>query len=285
MTWSSTRVDGLGLGLGEKADAAQIDAQHRNFDVAGQLGGAQEGAVATEHENQLAAFGGPLVGVDDLDLDPEGTHVVGRRGAPVRGRRPRPTARAVQSRCRRALSARGGPPRWPLRGRCAPPAGWCVRQLIADPPRRPAAPPVRAARPAAEWSVRDRSRRKYSTLPDGPGSGLAVTATVCQCSVGGAAGDGEHRVGAQLRIGDDAARAHTIPCRPRIAASPWERYRRRTDAHDVSAGSTVASEMNDRSATTRSTGPPIASAVSSRTLVRSSTVTRGSLRSDQASWP
>ena len=30
------------------------------------------------------------------------------------------------------------------------------------------------------------------------------------------------------------------------------------DAQDVSAGSTVASEMNDRSATTRSTGPPIA---------------------------
>ena len=33
--------------------------------------------------------------------------------------------------------------------------------------------------------------------------------------------------------------------------------------------------MNDRSATTRSTGPPMASAVSSRTLVRSMTITRG----------
>src|ERR1700756_5603647 len=56
-------------------------------------------------------------------------------------------------------------------------------------------------------------------------------------------------------------------------------------AHPISAGNTVASEMNDRSATTRSTGPPIAAGDRSRALVRSTTITRGSLRSDQASWP
>jgi hypothetical protein len=55
--------------------------------------------------------------------------------------------------------------------------------------------------------------------------------------------------------------------------------------HPASAGSTSRSEMNDRSPTTRSTGPPIISGVRSRTLVRSSTVTRSSVRSDQASWP
>lgn len=43
--------------------------------------------------------------------------------------------------------------------------------------------------------------------------------------------------------------------------------------------------MNDRSATTRSTRPPIASGVRPRALVRSRTTTRGSLRSDHASWP
>src|SRR5439155_9342154 len=54
----------------------------------------------------------------------------------------------------------------------------------------------------------------------------------------------------------------------------------------TSASRTVAREMNDRSAATRSTGssPTVASS-SARTFVRSSTCTRGSLRSDHASWP
>ena len=70
-------VDRVRLSLGEKPDTAQIDTQDGNFDIARQLGGAQECAVAAEHQHQLAAFGGPLVGVDDLDLGTEGTHVVG----------------------------------------------------------------------------------------------------------------------------------------------------------------------------------------------------------------
>ena len=90
-------VDGVGLGLGEEADTAQIHAQHRDFDVAGQFGGAQERAVAAEDENQLAAFGGALVGVDDLDFDPERAHVVGRKvHRPAvdrfRGQHPQPNA-------------------------------------------------------------------------------------------------------------------------------------------------------------------------------------------------
>ena len=72
-------VDGVGLGLGEKADAAEVHAEHRDLDVAGEFGGAQEGAVTAEHEHQLASFGGALVGVDHLDLDPECAHVVGRQ--------------------------------------------------------------------------------------------------------------------------------------------------------------------------------------------------------------
>ena len=45
------------------------------------------------------------------------------------------------------------------------------------------------------------------------------------------------------------------------------------------------SEMKDRSPTTRSTGSPTSSGVSSRMLVRSWTITRSSLWSDHASWP
>jgi len=47
----------------------------------------------------------------------------------------------------------------------------------------------------------------------------------------------------------------------------------------------MPSEMNDRSATVSSTGPPMSSGVSVRTFVRSSTVTRLSVRSAQASCP
>ncbi len=41
------------------------------------------------------------------------------------------------------------------------------------------------------------------------------------------------------------------PCRPRTVVSPWERYRRRPTRTTASAGSTVDSEMKDRSATTQ----------------------------------
>ncbi len=56
-------------------------------------------------------------------------------------------------------------------------------------------------------------------------------------------------------------------------------------AQDTRAGSTRDSGMKDRSATTRSTGRPTCSGPSVRTFVRSSTVTLGSVCSDQASWP
>src|SRR6185312_4434063 len=50
--------DVIGLGLGEEADAAEIDTQHGYFDVTGELGGAQKRPVAAEDEDQFAAFGG-----------------------------------------------------------------------------------------------------------------------------------------------------------------------------------------------------------------------------------
>ena len=51
----------------------------------------------------------------------------------------------------------------------------------------------------------------------------------------------------------------------------------------ASAGRTRRSGMNDRSATVRSTTPPISSGVSVRTFVRSKTWTRSSVRIGQAS--
>lgn len=81
------RVNGLGLGFGEEADAAQVDTQHRNAGVAGKFGRPQEGAVATQHEYQFATVGGHRVGVDDLDIDAQHPHIVGTQpqGALVDG--------------------------------------------------------------------------------------------------------------------------------------------------------------------------------------------------------
>ena len=72
-------VDVIGLGFGKETDAAEINAKHRYFDVACEFGGPQECPVAAEHEHQFAAFRRTLIGVDHLDLDPEGSHIVGRQ--------------------------------------------------------------------------------------------------------------------------------------------------------------------------------------------------------------
>src|SRR5439155_6721900 len=56
-------------------------------------------------------------------------------------------------------------------------------------------------------------------------------------------------------------------------------------AQSRSAGATVRKEMNDRCATTTSTGPPITPGSRPRTLVRSCTSTRSSARSRSCSWP
>jgi hypothetical protein len=65
------RVDGVGLGFGQEADATQIHTQNGYFDVAGQFRGAQEGAVTAENEYEFATFGRAFVGVDHFDFDAE----------------------------------------------------------------------------------------------------------------------------------------------------------------------------------------------------------------------
>ena len=117
------RVDGLRLGFGQKADPAQVDAQHRDAGVAGQLGRPQEGAVATEDQHQLAALGGVGLGVDHLDFDAHCPHVVGSQRAAIPCRPLRRRAPEAKFRCRPALSARAVRSRWRLRARCARPAG------------------------------------------------------------------------------------------------------------------------------------------------------------------
>jgi hypothetical protein len=48
---------------------AEVDAEQRHAGRAGELGAAQDAAVAAEDDDQLAALGGRRARVDDLDAD------------------------------------------------------------------------------------------------------------------------------------------------------------------------------------------------------------------------
>ena len=204
------RVDGVGLGFGEESDAAQIDAQHRDLDVAGQLGGAQERAVTAEDEHELAALGRAFVGVDDLDIDAEGAHVVGRQMQRpavdrLRGQHPQTDAVVAQhlfhpARRLGGLVAAGVHDEQDraFSRHCGPSATARVNGA------------ARARHPSTRWSARARSCRKYSTLPDGPGSGLAVTPTVCQSSSAARPATASTASARSCGIGHDAAGADLI---------------------------------------------------------------------------
>ena len=123
-----------------------------------------------------------------------------------------------------------------------------------------------------------RSHRKNSTLPAGPGSGLATTPAVPQPRDAAAAPTS--RTACTRCSGSRTTPPAPSRSRPtsNCGLTIGSRSASSGAAQAVSAGSTRRSEMNDRSATTRSTGPSIASGVSVRTLVRSWTRTRSSVR-------
>ena len=216
------------------------------------------------------------VGVDHLDVDAQRAHVVGgqMQRSPV-DRLGGQHAKANSVVAQHFLHSTGGLGGFLASGVDHQQDGAFSASLRTR-LHRTRAPRVPARQQPGRRSVSARSHRKYSTLPDGPGNGLAVTSTVCQPSSPARRATASTELGAQARGRAPPRRRRPDPCPPQTAASPWERYPRSCDAHPVSAGNTVASEMNDRSATMTSTGPPIASGVRSRTLVRSTTTTRGS---------
>ena len=131
-----------------------------------------------------------------------------------------------------------------------------------------------APQPQEELDVARRARQRTASPPAGRPSPVAAAAAATRRPPRPAApGRGRRR---PCRAG---------PCRPRTAASPSAPGRPSGTTTPSSASSTSAREMNDRSPTTTSTGPPISSGVRSRMLVRSCTTTRSSCCSGQASWP
>ena len=204
-----------------------------------------------------------------------------------RGRPPRPRAAGRASPC--AASARQN---WPrdvarvLAGRCgrstktaasAVVGAWSRVHLLTRHPQGRGTAYLRGDLVGVRRAPAPRrSQRKYSTLPDGPGSGLVVTARAPQPAP-------RRPPRPPVTAAARRSRSRTTPPLPTLslptsncgltisARSPSARVT------PSSASSTSPREMNDRSPTTRSTGPPTSSGVSSRMLVRSCTTTRSSL--------
>ena len=283
------RVDGrlevVVLRLGEEPDVAQVDPQHRGACPLGELGGAQDGAVAADDQrparSRRSRASAPVIS----------TPVAGRVELEVAGLL-RPSSRTTMPLAvsalpkARATSRASSRPVWATsrtrRSRRA--RGWSRVHLLTRDPRR-----VGARDGAVDVVVRDgrrprRSQRKNSTLPDGPGSGLVATLRAPQ----------PFRAAAAATPRTASARcsgSRTTPPLP-TRSLPTSNCGLTISARSPSgattpssASSTSASEMKDRSPTTTSTGPPISSGVSSRTFVRSCTTTRSSCRRRQASWP
>ena len=134
--------------------------------------------------------------------------------------------------------------------------------------------------------VRAGACTKNSTLPSAPRSGDTATAPTPSPCASSPATTSRSTAACTDGIAHDPALADAGPGPPRTAASPAARSRRRRSVSASRFGATVRSEMNERSATHEVGGRIDRTAVSSsRTLVRSMTVTRASLRSDQASCP
>ena len=260
--------DELLLRLREEPVVAEVDAEQRHTGGPGQLGGPQHRAVAAEDQHDLGALGAPRPPLDDPR--PEVLRQVG-------GRRPRPT-----------------PPRWPATGCRAWPAeprprrrcaGWSGAPRAGRPAPRASRRPLSTAwdKASSPTSLAVATQaRKNSTLPDGPGNGLATAPASRRPSPRAAATTS--RNAASRNAGSRTTPPAPNRCLP-TSNCGFTIGSSTPSVHAASAGSTVRSEMNDRSATVSWAGPPISAGVSARTLVRSCTRTRASLRNRQTSCP
>src|SRR6185312_7081110 len=146
------------------------------------FGRPQKRPVATEYQHQFAAFGGLRVGVDHVDLHAHRPHVIGGQvqRSPVDclgGQDAEPNPLVAE----RLLYTTGRLGRFFATGVDDQQNGTFGRSHCG-PLSTACRTAATSASPASGRSVWARSLRKYSTLPDGPGSGLAVTSTVCQPS-------------------------------------------------------------------------------------------------------
>src|SRR5690606_7480764 len=259
-------VEVVHLRLGEETHPPEVDAQQRYADGPGELGGAQQGAVSAERDHDLRALGrGRSRRGGRHARQVEVGHLVGHHPHREAGRDQVPRHRPG------VLGA-------------GPPAGVGHQQRAAGHVDTPAPLAAARTRSGSTGGASRRSHRKISMLPAGPGSGLATTPATPRPSASAAAATPST---ASARWAGSRT-TPPAPTRPRPTSNCGLTSSSRSPSGAVQAaraGSTSRREMNDRSATVRSTWPPMRSGVRSRTLVRSRTRTRGSVRNDQASCP
>ncbi len=254
----------------------QVDPQQGHPAAPDQFRGAQDGAVPAEHHHQFGA----VQRVVRVRLDRD-------RGAPG------------WSRSSSAGSRNEVIPRSPVETRGRRPRSWLRTAPHAPTPGLPAVDPtgrVRSPDPSSRplphrpvqglggerWRPAPQPQ-EYSTFPLGPGSGLATTPSTPS--------PGPWQPPRRRGQRGHAARGPVPPRQRRGRPGHLELgldHENKISCgtqHLTNAGSTSRNEMKDRSPTTSSAGPGSCSSTSSRTLVRSRTVTRGSCRNGQASCP
>ncbi len=265
---SSTAVGLVGFDLGEEPDPADLHAQHGDPRDRGHTRRAQERPVAADRQHQIEAIG----------EGPRGRLVLGV----VAGERPGPDPALLEPRPDRE----GGIGR----GRAA---------RVDDEPRRlhPLVPitrsPPRARGPPRARPPRPRRRRRAAPPSRGAGTRCCRRARAAarpsrRSATGRAPRRPRRRRGSRRATRPRRGRRLRDPTRSRPTSNCGLTRSTRSASSDetrASAGTARRSEMNDRSATTIPGAYGRSSARRSRTLVRSSTVTRSSVRSDQASCP
>ena len=251
------RRERFGLGLGQKADMAEIDPEQRHPVRPRQFGAAQQAAVAAEHQDEFGAIGGVSISLDDLRA-----RQVERTG--FIGEHPRGDVRRAEH-VEHLLDA--------VMRRDAPGMG-DDQNLAIHPASHPSWRRQAASRKAGD-PMQKATARTPGCLPD-PASELCTSPRTPKPSSPATAAT--PRIAPALACGSRTTPPRPTCSRPTSNCGFTSTTRSPSGStHPSRAGNTSRSEMKDRSATTSSTRPPMSSGERWRTLVRSRTLTRSSL--------
>ncbi len=236
---SSAAVELRRLDLGEVAELTHVDAEHRHAGLVDEVDGAEHGAVAA-HEITTSRSGRRRASVPPSRVG---------QCAP-RCRRPASRAvRGVRDQSSAAVRALGAADPIAAGGACPVTA-----------PRRRAAPRRRGDSSSSAGPAEPCTRN--STLPSAPVSGDAITSTTWRPGARRPSRPRAAPRGCTAGIADDALPLPTSrPAGLELRLDEQHQIGARAACSASSAGATVRSEMNERSATARSTGPPRSSGV------------------------
>ena len=198
----------------------EVDAEQRGRGAVGQLGGAQDGAVAADDDGELALLGAGVVAASpSRRRDPAGRSSSLASSSSIRTTSPWPSS-ADDHRPRdvaRLLAARVGQQQDAPLG-----VGSAVRSrvhLLTRHPQVGGTGHLGLDRVPADLRLAARAATgRTPRCPTGPGSGLVVTARAPQPRRAAGVGDRHHGVGAVAEVADHAPLARAGPCRPRTAA-------------------------------------------------------------------